>query len=64
MRWKAKSQALKDRIKINQSYLQVLINTEKKINPKINIYNEKIKSGITLKNQMENIDQNIDQNIP
>ncbi len=45
MRWKARSEALKDRIQINQSYLQVLNDTESKLIPKANMYNEKIASG-------------------
>lgn len=57
MRWKARSEALKDRIHINQSYLQVLNETEQKLAPKIAMYNEKITSGQTLKSEFENFDK-------
>jgi len=45
MRWKARSEALKDRITINERYLRVLGETEQKLQPKISSYGEVCRNG-------------------
>lgn len=57
MRWKARSEALKDRIQINESYLKVLNDTEQKLSSKISSYTQKISSGENLKGEFENIEK-------
>lgn len=53
MRWKARSQALKDRISINEKYLKVMNDAELKLQPKIGSYSEVCKNGERLKNQFD-----------
>ena len=38
MRWKARSEALKDRLNLNKEYLQMLNNINAKLSPKQDIY--------------------------
>lgn len=45
MRWKARSEALKDRVHINEQYLKFLTDTEQKLQPKVRAYEEINKSG-------------------
>lgn len=45
VRWKARSEALKDRVQVNQKYLKTLEDIERKLSPKLASYREATKNG-------------------
>lgn len=49
MRWKARSEALKDRVHVNEQYLKVLGDTKQKLQSKVGPYLEVSKNGEKLK---------------
>lgn len=45
VRWKARSEALKDRVQVNQKYLKTLEDIERKLSPKLASYREATQNG-------------------
>lgn len=45
VRWKARSEALKDRVQVNQKYLKTLEDVERKLQPKLASYREATQNG-------------------
>lgn len=45
MKWKARSEALSDRIKINNQYLVIITEVEQKLKSRLSLYQEKAENG-------------------
>lgn len=53
MRWKARSEALKERVEVNEKYLKILAEAERKLEPKVISYSEMAKKGEKLQLEFE-----------
>lgn len=53
VRWKARSEALKERVEVNEKYLKILAEAERKLEPKVISYSEMAKKGEKLQLEFE-----------